>query len=188
MTNLISLNAETLRTSIYYIVGIVSTPIEVSISLYMLWQYLGGWATLAGVGAMIVAMPIESYIVRVDERLNSALYKIRDSRIKSLNEILAGIRVIKFMGWEKSFEKLIESIREKELANFLKSSLVNSLNVLVWTIMPFLVSFVSFATFFYTDEKNHLDANIAFVSLTLFNILRFPLSFISDIVTELIKV
>lgn len=188
MTNLISLNAETLRTSIYYYVGIVSTPIEVSISLYMLWQYLGGWATLAGVGAMLVVMPIESYIVRVDERLNSALYKIRDSRIKSLNEMLAGIRVIKFMGWEKSFEKLIESIREKELANFLKSSLVNSLNVLVWTMVPFLVSFASFATFFYTDEKNHLDANIAFVSLTLFSMLRFPLSFIPDIVTELIKV
>lgn len=38
------------------------------------------------------------------------------------------------------------------------------------------MSLVTFAVYVLVDEKNVLDAETAFVSLSLFNILRFPLS------------
>ena len=53
---------------------------------------------------------------------------------------------------------------------------------------PFIVALVSFATFIFMDEKNNLDPNTAFVSLTLFSMLRFPLNFIPYIITGLIQV
>ena len=40
---------------------------------------------------------------------------------------------------------------------------------------PFIVSLVTFATYVLSDPSNVLDSEKAFVSLSLFNILNFPL-------------
>lgn len=55
---------------------------------------------------------------------------------------------------------------------------------IVWLI----VSIVSFASFVLLDENNVLDATTAFVSLALFNILRFPMTVLSDIISAIINV
>lgn len=41
--------------------------------------------------------------------------KARDERVALMNEVLGGMRMIKFMAWERSFEKRVLKIREKEL-------------------------------------------------------------------------
>lgn len=38
--------------------------------------------------------------------------KWTDDRMKIMNEILAGIQVIKMYAWEKSFAKLVDQIRK----------------------------------------------------------------------------
>ena len=42
--------------------------------------------------------------------------KHKDKRVKSMNEILQGIKIIKLYGWEPSFEKQVGDIRDKELS------------------------------------------------------------------------
>ena len=46
----------------------------------------------------------------------------KDSRIKLLNEIFNGIKVLKFYAWEKAFLLKVEHIRKKEI-QVLKSQL-----------------------------------------------------------------
>lgn len=131
MTNLITTNAASFEWSIYHFVGLISTPLQILISSYMLWKYIG-WATLAGLASMILFLPLNAYLTRVSKKLRMNRYKLGDSRIKSLNEVLSGMRVIKYMGWEKSFEKLITSIRAKELTNLIKTSLFSALTSFTW--------------------------------------------------------
>lgn len=131
MTNLITTNTASFEFSIYHFVGIISTPLQILISSYMLWQYLS-WATVVGLASMLAFLPINAYFARVNKRLRLSRYKLVDSRIKSLNEVLAGIRVIKFMGWEESFEKLIKGVRGKELINLIKSSLFSAVTSFTW--------------------------------------------------------
>ncbi|KAJ8896862.1 hypothetical protein PR048_002208 [Dryococelus australis] len=50
------------------------------------------------------------------------------------------------------------------------------------------VSLVSFATFVLSDERNILDAKTAFVGLSLFNILRFPLSMLPMLISNMVQV
>lgn len=50
------------------------------------------------------------------------------------------------------------------------------------------VALSTFATYVLVDENNVLDATKAFVSLSLFNILRFPLSMLPMLITNLIQV
>lgn len=46
----------------------------------------------------------------------------------------------------------------------------------------------TFAVYVLSDEKNVLDAQKAFVSLSLFNLLRFPLAMLPMIVTSIVQV
>lgn len=50
------------------------------------------------------------------------------------------------------------------------------------------VSLVTFATYVLVDENNVLDASTAFVSLSLFNILRFPLSMLPMLISNMVQV
>jgi ATP-binding cassette, subfamily C (CFTR/MRP), member 1 len=100
--------------------------------------------------------------------------KVKDERVKSMNEVLNGMKVLKLYAWEPSFEKLIMGTREKEMGVLRKAALYNAGTYFVWSLAPFLVSLASYITFVLMGGV--LTPNIAFVSLALFNILRFPMA------------
>jgi hypothetical protein len=52
----------------------------------------------------------------------------------------------------------------------------------------FQVTLATFATFILSSEENHLDPQKAFVSLSLFNILRFPINLLPMIISYLAQV
>ena len=47
---------------------------------------------------------------------------------------------------------------------------------------------MTFAVYVMVDENNILDAEKAFVSLALFNILRFPLSMVPQVISNIVQV
>ena len=50
------------------------------------------------------------------------------------------------------------------------------------------MSLVTFGVYVMVDENNILDAEKAFVSLALFNILRFPLSMVPQVISNIVQV
>lgn len=68
--------------------------------------------------------------------------RYKDSRIKLMNEILNGIKVLKLYAWEPSFAEKVLEIRKNELQVLKKSAYLNSLSTFAWISAPFLVSFV----------------------------------------------
>ena len=105
----------------------------------------------------------------------------KDKRTKLMSEILGGIKVLKLYAWEKSFLQRITDLRNKELSSLRAQAWLNGLMVFAFTCSPFLVSLASFAAF--VLRGNILDANKAFVSLSLFNILRVPMAFLPMLIT-----
>lgn len=103
-----------------------STPLQAIICLILLWQYLGV-ASLTGIVIMILTVPLNAYLSNKSKNLFIAKWKFQDERIKTINEILSGIKVIKLYGWEISFQKLVDKIRASELSVFLKSIVYNML-------------------------------------------------------------
>lgn len=131
MTNLITSDAAYFEFAVFNFIGMFSTPVQIIISSIMLWKYLG-WATLVGLASMILFMPLNGILARIQKKLRIQKQKLSDKRIKALNEVLSGIRVIKFMGWELSFEKLIKKVRENELTNLIKTSLLHAVSGFTW--------------------------------------------------------
>ena len=48
--------------------------------------------------------------------------KLKDSRMKTMNEILDGMKVLKLYAWEPSFQTQVEKIRTTEVDNLKKLS------------------------------------------------------------------
>lgn len=65
--------------------------------------------------------------------------RYKDSRIKLMNEILGGIKVLKLYAWEPSFSEKVLEMRKNELRVLKKSAYLNSLSNFAWISSPFLV-------------------------------------------------
>ena len=64
----------------------------------------------------------------------------KDKRIKTMNEMLNGIKVIKLYAWEEHFKETVTGIRNQELKVLRNSAFLNAAALFTWTCAPFLVS------------------------------------------------
>jgi len=64
---------------------------------------------------------------------------VKDERIKTMNEILNGIRVLKLYAWEMAFIRSITNIREKELRYIRQKAIISTISNILWTFTPILV-------------------------------------------------
>lgn len=69
-----------------------------------------------------------------------AQMKSKDSRIKLMNEMLNGIKVLKLYAWELAFKDKVSKIRESELLVLKKAAYLGAVSTFTWVCAPFLVS------------------------------------------------
>ncbi|CAG5119557.1 unnamed protein product, partial [Candidula unifasciata] len=186
IVNLMSVDAQRFMDLTTYMHMIWSGPLQISLSLYFLWQTLGPSA-LAGIAVMVLLIPINALIAHKIKKYQSEQMLLKDARIKLMNEILSGIKVLKLYAWEESFQDQVLEIRNKELKVLKKAAYLNALTAFFWSCAPVLVSLTTFGVFVLSSPDNVLDAEKAFVSLALFNILRFPLSMVPNVITTLVQ-
>ncbi|XP_058980625.1 multidrug resistance-associated protein 1 isoform X4 [Musca domestica] len=186
IVNLMAVDAQRFMDLTTYLNMLWSAPLQIGLALYFLWQLLGP-SVLAGLAVMIVLIPVNGVIANRIKTYQIRQMKYKDERVKLMNEVLSGIKVLKLYAWEPSFEKQVLEIREKEIATLKSTAYLNASTSFLWSCAPFLVSLVTFATYVLIDENNVLDATKTFVSLSLFNILRFPLTMLPMLISNLVQ-
>ncbi|NXM27118.1 MRP3 protein, partial [Oxyruncus cristatus] len=184
IVNLMSVDAQRFVDLMTFLNMLWSAPLQIFLALYFLWQALGP-SVLAGVAVMVLLIPFNSAIAIKTRAFQVEQMRYKDSRIKLMNEILGGIKVLKLYAWEPSFSEKVLEIRKNELRVLKKSAYLNSLSTFAWISAPFLVALTTFAVYVSVDEKNILDAEKAFVSLSLFNILKFPLNMLPQVISNI---
>ncbi|XP_032311201.1 multidrug resistance-associated protein 1 isoform X27 [Drosophila ananassae] len=186
IVNLMAVDAQRFMELTTYLNMIWSAPLQIGLALFFLWQQLGP-SVLAGLAVMIILIPVNGVIASRIKTYQIRQMKYKDERVKLMNEVLSGIKVLKLYAWEPSFEKQVLDIRDKEIATLRSTAYLNASTSFLWSCAPFLVSLVTFATYVLIDENNVLDATKTFVSLSLFNILRFPLTMLPMLITNLVQ-
>ncbi|NXA36024.1 MRP3 protein, partial [Eudromia elegans] len=186
IVNLMSVDAQRFMDLMTFLNMLWSAPLQIFLALYFLWQALGP-SVLAGVAVMVLLIPFNAAIAMKTRAFQVEQMRHKDSRIKLMNEILSGIKVLKLYAWEPSFAAKVLEIRKNELLVLKKSAYLNSLSNFAWVSAPFLVALTTFAVYVSVDENNILDAQKAFVSLSLFNILRFPLSMLPQVISNIVQ-
>uniref|UniRef100_H2YLY4 Multidrug resistance-associated protein 1 n=1 Tax=Ciona savignyi TaxID=51511 RepID=H2YLY4_CIOSA len=186
VVNLMSVDAQRFMDLMTYLNTVWSGPFQIILAMYFLWQYLGA-AVLAGLGVMLLLIPINALIARKTHQLQVRQMKLKDERIKLMNEILNGIKVLKMYAWEMSFKDKVKAIRDKELDVLRTAAYLNAVGSFTWVSAPFLVSLTTFAVYVLSDSSHILTAQKAFVSLSLFNILRFPLVMLPAVIAAIVQ-
>uniref|UniRef100_A0A4W6BM20 ATP-binding cassette, sub-family C (CFTR/MRP), member 3 n=1 Tax=Lates calcarifer TaxID=8187 RepID=A0A4W6BM20_LATCA len=186
VVNLMSVDAQRFMDLTTFLNMLWSAPLQIMLALYFLWQNLGP-SVLAGVAVMIMLIPFNAVIAMKTRAYQVEQMQYKDERIKLMNEILNGIKVLKLYAWENSFKEKVLAIRQKELNVLRKTAYLGALSTMAWTSAPFLVALTTFAVYVTVDENNVLDAEKAFVSLSLFNILRFPLNMLPQVISSMVQ-
>uniref|UniRef100_A0A8D3EAF9 ABC-type glutathione-S-conjugate transporter n=1 Tax=Scophthalmus maximus TaxID=52904 RepID=A0A8D3EAF9_SCOMX len=171
IVNLVSADTQKLMDFVVYFNAVWLAPIEIVLCLFFLWQVCRnhlGPSALAGIATVILIFPLNGFIAKKRSKLQVTIQmKFMDGRIRLMNEILNGIKILKFYAWEKAFLEQVLGYREKELEALKKSQILYSISI---------ISFAMFGVYVMLDDRNVLDAQKVFVSMALINILKTPLS------------
>lgn len=95
-----------------------------------------------------------------------------DKRAKLLQEILGGMRIVKFMSWEMPFLKRLGAIRGMEL-KYLRQLLIQRSGMMAYAMsLPVLGTILSFIT--YSLTSHDLEPATIFTVVSLFQMTRMP--------------
>ncbi|CAG2115925.1 unnamed protein product, partial [Medioppia subpectinata] len=185
IVNLMAVDSQRFSDMLPFISFVYTAPVQIGISLWLLYNELG-IATMGGLVLMIVMVPVNGWVSAKVRAIQAKQMKLKDDRVRSLNEILSGIKVLKLYGWEEAFVANIMDIRRRELDRIRRSGMLNSVMIVLASCTPFFVSLVTFGLYIAIDENGKLDAQKAFVSISLFNLLRMPLTMVPNMITTLV--
>ena len=127
---------------------------------------------------MIFLVPINTVVFSIVSKQRRKVLKFSDMRVKMMNEILAGIRIIKFYAWERPFGKEVGQIRGQELKALTMLAYTSAIGFsLILMSAPIIQPILVFLTYVAIQDEP-LDAATAFTTVALFNIMRFPFAFL----------
>ncbi|KAK7002404.1 oligomycin resistance ATP-dependent permease YOR1 [Favolaschia claudopus] len=172
ITTMISSDAEKFDLLSYLFHYLWIAPIQLILVIGLLIKTIGVSA-LVGFGLLIVIAPPQSILVKImfDQRAKGV--KITDARVRLITEVLQGIRLIKFYGWESFYVDRIQEMRMRELSTIRKAAWATAALIAMFTVMPTLAMILSLITYKLTGH----DLNIAkiFTAVQLYSIARVPL-------------
>uniref|UniRef100_A0A674DTK0 ATP binding cassette subfamily C member 12 n=1 Tax=Salmo trutta TaxID=8032 RepID=A0A674DTK0_SALTR len=129
--------------------------------------YILGYTALVGVSVYLFTM------ARLIQRFRRKAVSVTDTRVRTMNEVLTCIKLIKMYAWETSFEKKITDIRKKEKQLLEKAGYTQSINSSITTIIPTLATILTFVV--HTLLGLPLGSSEAFTIIAIFNSMRFSL-------------
>uniref|UniRef100_A0A914W5V4 Uncharacterized protein n=1 Tax=Plectus sambesii TaxID=2011161 RepID=A0A914W5V4_9BILA len=188
IVNLISVDTNRVEELWNNGIFLIVAPVKIIIATAMIYQMLGAAATFAGIGILSLLIPMTIVIVRWQKKLSTQGMKSKDERLKLMNEILNGIKVLKLYAWEPSMEKLVSDIRRKEMNQQKHLVYTRVIEDTAFFSIPFIATMAAFATYVLLDPVEHaLTPSKAFVSVTLFNWIRWPLMSMPNLVVQVVK-
>jgi ATP-binding cassette subfamily C (CFTR/MRP) protein 1 len=127
---------------------------------------------------MVFLAPVNMFIFSIVSKQRRKVLKYSDLRVKMMNEILTGIRIIKFYAWERPFGGEVDELRGRELAALTKLAYTSAIGFsLILMSAPIIQPILVFLTYVAIQNKP-LDAATAFTTVALFNVMRFPFAFL----------
>lgn len=109
--NLVSNDVQKIEKSLNQLGMVFSAPMELSISLGILWYFIG-WEALIGATVFFVLVAFQILLARKAADLRKKAATFTDERLMVMNEIIAGIRAVKMFAWEWNFIDVVRDLRK----------------------------------------------------------------------------
>ncbi|XP_062585186.1 multidrug resistance-associated protein 1-like, partial [Saccostrea cucullata] len=197
IVSLMSVDCQRIQDAFMFQYEVLSFLFMLALGLYLIWNQMGV-ATLGSVAVIIIISALNIVFGKLQQKYQGIILALKSSRIKLLNEVLSGIKVLKmytpFM--MSYFVLLIFTLMTS--GNYLNASkvfvsltIINTLRFSI-TIVPFVITGIIQMSYFVLliftlTSGNYVDASKVFVSLTIINTLRFSITIVPFVITGIIQ-
>uniref|UniRef100_A0A8C2NXL5 ATP-binding cassette, sub-family C (CFTR/MRP), member 4 n=1 Tax=Capra hircus TaxID=9925 RepID=A0A8C2NXL5_CAPHI len=145
-------------------------PLQAIAVTALLWMEIE-ISCLAGMAVLIILLLLQSCFGKLFSSFRSKTAALTDDRIKTMSEVITGIRTIKTYAWEKSFTDFITKLRRNEISKILRSSCLRGTNLAIFFAASKVMIFITFIIAVVLD--NPITASQVFLVVMLFETVRF---------------
>ena len=181
IVNLVGIDNERLLYFFQFHFMILNGVIKLVIFSSFILQLLGWIPFAAGILAWALTLPLNTWFSGKVLAESRSLMRLRDAKLSKINEVLTGMRQIKFSALESQWEQRLLALRETELHTLWRFFLADSGLFACWVISPILLAVASLAA--YVLVNGSLMPSVAFVSVGIFNNLETTLGSLPELVT-----
>ena len=157
--------------------------IQLAVALALIYQQVGV-SMFAGMAVVFGVIPVMVVLMILLVKFRTLKLTQGDLRVKLTNEVLSGIRILKYYAWEAAYEKKVNSIRDEEITNLAKMNYIMPWFIVLIMSVPIVMPIIMFYT--YVRLGNQLDAAKAFTTLSLFALILVPVYLIPQFVQQLL--
>jgi ABC-type multidrug transport system fused ATPase/permease subunit len=168
IVNMVSSDALFIADSFQFVSIGVAVPLQLIVGIILLAIYVDFYVVIV-VGLMIIAFPISAVLGQKTGVLRYALQQFGDKRLKMINELLGGIRIVKYYAWEDAFFNNIDKARDQELAGL--QSLGNVRAVMI-VLLQAVINFAMGLTIILYALYAQLDQSTLFTVISIFTLIR----------------
>ncbi|XP_034300532.2 ATP-binding cassette sub-family C member 4-like [Magallana gigas] len=157
-------------------------PLEIVAILYLLYQQIG-LVSLLTLAVTLVLLPLQFMLGWIYGKLRIKIGAAGDKRIHLMNQIIAGMRVIKMYCWEKPFSETVFNIRGWEVFQIWKANIAKSINMSLFHCASVIISMVMFGTAWYTRvplSAQRIYSTLGWVSCLRLTIFLFMMYLVED--------
>ncbi|KAG0073648.1 hypothetical protein BGZ90_011416 [Linnemannia elongata] len=187
ISNHMSVDAERWLHAVTSLPTLVSIPYEIALALWLLYNQIG-WSIFIGLVLIVALMSTQGFIVKAYMQAKIKKMEAADNRMRLMNEILAGIKIVKLYGWEDSFKRRVTTYRDQELVNL---KFFGKLQVFMSTMfqsLPMVTGLISFSVYATVGGPNFTPGEITpqriFVAISLFGLLAKPIGLTAGMMNE----
>ncbi|XP_071159454.1 ATP-binding cassette sub-family C member 4-like isoform X3 [Mytilus edulis] len=173
IVNLMSNDVNRFDTAAIFLHYLWVGPAQAIPVLIILWNELGPSA-MAGFGVLLLLVPVQSWMGKLFSKFRHKTAVHTDERVKVMNEIISGMRVIKMYCWEKPFGQLVEKIRGTEVKQLLQRSYIEALfEGFFFTCAKVIILFTLIT---YALVGGAMTAKKVFLTVVLIQTIRLPMT------------
>ncbi|XP_071488858.1 ATP-binding cassette sub-family C member 4-like [Diadema antillarum] len=144
-------------------------PMQLVVLLIILYRSMGP-SCLVGFTILIALAPLQGWMGKIFSKLRGKTALLTDERVRIMNEIISGMRIIKIHAWENPFSELVKKSRRKEIIKILSSTCLRAFNLAFFSMAAVIISFATFTVYAFTGHV--LQPSIVFLAIPLFNAVR----------------
>uniref|UniRef100_A0A096LX09 ATP binding cassette subfamily C member 12 n=1 Tax=Poecilia formosa TaxID=48698 RepID=A0A096LX09_POEFO len=175
MINVLTSDGHRLFEAVLFGSFAICTPV-IFIACIVLACFVLGYTALTGVCIYIIFVPLQFFLAKLINKFRWKAMQLTDGRVRTMNEILNSIKLIKMYAWEESFEKKIAGLRKKEKKQVRLVSYIQNINTSISSIIPTVATVLTFLVHTLLGLSLTTSDQQAFTTIAIFNAMRFSLA------------
>ncbi|XP_006608778.1 probable multidrug resistance-associated protein lethal(2)03659 isoform X2 [Apis dorsata] len=169
MVNFLSNDVNRLDYFVFGIHYLWIGPLQIFVIAYLIFREIG-WGAITGMTTFLLCIPLQMYLGKKVSRLTLVTAQKIDNRLSLMNQIIAGVEIIKMYVWEIPYSLLVEKARKKEVDVLKKYSIVEQIGLTFDIYVPRVCLFITILT--YVLLGNNIDAEKVFMTSAFYTVLK----------------